>query len=134
MLPKVSSDSHDSDTKTDSDTSPEDPRAHTGKDDATAELVQKLTEEDLSRKESPVKSPTKKLTSALKFWSRVTSRLMQSKKQTSSRTSKKLLKKKPLKETPLLPNRYVVRGSPYYSKEHRNAPPEPVGSNILQNK
>eukprot|EP00978_Attheya_sp_CCMP212_P024871 scaffold78902_cov48-Attheya_sp.AAC.1 len=29
--------------------------------------------------------------------------------------------------------RYVVRGSPYY-KEHRNAPPEPVGSNLLQNK
>eukprot|EP00978_Attheya_sp_CCMP212_P040644 scaffold224205_cov40-Attheya_sp.AAC.1 len=29
--------------------------------------------------------------------------------------------------------RYVVSGSPYY-KEHHNAPPEPVGSNILQNK
>jgi endonuclease-3 len=29
--------------------------------------------------------------------------------------------------------RYVVRGSPYF-KEHRNAPPEPVGSNLLQNK
>eukprot|EP00978_Attheya_sp_CCMP212_P003826 scaffold8118_cov67-Attheya_sp.AAC.1 len=64
----VSSDSHDSDTKTDSDTSPED-AIHAGKDDATAKLVQKLAEEDLCRKESsapPVKSPTKKLTSALK--------------------------------------------------------------------
>jgi hypothetical protein len=30
--------------------------------------------------------------------------------------------------------RHVVKGSPYF-KEHRNAPPEPVGtSNILQNK
>eukprot|EP00978_Attheya_sp_CCMP212_P028869 scaffold100854_cov36-Attheya_sp.AAC.1 len=53
----VSSDSHDSDTKTDSDTSPQDPRAHAGKDDTTAELVQKLAEEDLIQKESPVKSP-----------------------------------------------------------------------------
>eukprot|EP00978_Attheya_sp_CCMP212_P018167 scaffold49399_cov62-Attheya_sp.AAC.1 len=34
----VSSDSHISDTKTDSDTSPQDPSAHAGKDDATAEL------------------------------------------------------------------------------------------------
>eukprot|EP00978_Attheya_sp_CCMP212_P024872 scaffold78902_cov48-Attheya_sp.AAC.2 len=58
--------SSDSDTKNDSDKSPEDPRAHAGKDDATAELVQKLAEDDLLRKESPVKSPTKKLTSALK--------------------------------------------------------------------
>eukprot|EP00978_Attheya_sp_CCMP212_P042676 scaffold264421_cov67-Attheya_sp.AAC.1 len=38
--------SSDSDTKNDSDKSPVDPRAHAGKDDATAELVQKLAEED----------------------------------------------------------------------------------------
>eukprot|EP00978_Attheya_sp_CCMP212_P013534 scaffold33986_cov68-Attheya_sp.AAC.1 len=133
----VSSDSHDSDTKTDSDTSPEDPRAHAGKDDATAELVRKLAEEDLLRKESPVKSPTKKLTSALKYLEsgyievdagkrkrNPTGYLLppakrvlvlktdKSKKQTSSRTSKKLVKKKPLKETPLLPNRLqaIVNG------------------------
>eukprot|EP00978_Attheya_sp_CCMP212_P033959 scaffold139951_cov63-Attheya_sp.AAC.1 len=181
----VSSDSHDSDTKTDSDTSPEDPMAHAGKDDATAELVQKLAEEDLLRKESPVKSPTKKLTSALKNLEsgyievdagkrkrNPTGYLLpsakralvlktdKSKKQTSSSTSKKLLSKESIKKTPLLPKRLhaivngkditffvkmikkpvmyqgyrdVVKGSPFF-KEHRGAPPEPVGSNILQNK
>eukprot|EP00972_Heterocapsa_arctica_P054445 8022269-Heterocapsa_arctica.AAC.1 len=123
--------SSDSDTRTDSDTSPpQDPRAHAGKDDATAELVQKLAEEDLLRKESPVKSPTKKsptkkLTSALKnlesgyievdpgkrkrnqtgYLLPSAKRVLvlktdKSKTQKSSRTSQKLKKKKPLKETP----------------------------------
>eukprot|EP00978_Attheya_sp_CCMP212_P039612 scaffold207578_cov67-Attheya_sp.AAC.2 len=83
-----------------------------------------------------------------------------SKKKTSSSTSKKMSNKNSIKKTPLLPNglqaivngkditvfvemrkkpvmrldyRDVVKGSPCF-KEHRNAPPEPVGSNILQNK
>jgi endonuclease III len=76
----------------------------------------------------------------------------------SKKTSKKTSKKNTIKKTPLSPKglqaivngkdirvlvkingksmndyRWVVRGSPYF-KEHRNAPPEPVGSNLLQNK
>eukprot|EP00978_Attheya_sp_CCMP212_P032947 scaffold130700_cov68-Attheya_sp.AAC.2 len=127
------------------------------KDDATTKLVQKLLDEDLLRKESPVKSPTNKSTSALK---NLESGYIESKKQTSSSTSKKLLNKESIKKTPLLPKRLqaivngkditvfvkmikkpvmhqgyrdVVKGSPYFKEHRRGAPPEPVGSNILQN-
>ena len=58
-------------------------------------------------------------------------------KKSSSSTSKKDSKKddQTMKDNPVMTDSYrsVVKGSPHF-KEYRNAPPEPVNSQILQNK
>jgi endonuclease-3 len=58
-------------------------------------------------------------------------------KKSSSSTSKKHSKKddQTMKDNPVMTDSYrsVVKGSPHF-KEYRNAPPEPVNSQILQNK
>ena len=56
-------------------------------------------------------------------------------KKSSSSNSKNDSKKddETLKDNPVMTHRSVVNGSPYV-KEYRNAPQEPVNSNILQNK